>query len=174
MTDKTKSSNNIILTENYQTIREDEKICKVFNTYFTHVTKGINLREVDKAQSFENEGSCRLIKMHFENVSFAFKQASKNDIVSAIKNLPSNKVSISNNIPVSVMKQIANCYCEKIVNILNNCLKGKRFPNLMNIANVSPVFKKLDNTSKDKYQLISTLSNFAKLFEHIIYSQLND
>ena len=32
--DKTKSSNNITLTENYQTLREDEKICKIFNTYF--------------------------------------------------------------------------------------------------------------------------------------------
>ena len=31
-TDKTKNSNSIILTENYRTIREDEKICKIFNT----------------------------------------------------------------------------------------------------------------------------------------------
>ena len=38
----------------------------------------------------------------------------------------------------------------------------------------SPVFKKLDNTSKDNYQPISTLCDFAKLFESIIYSQLND
>ena len=42
-TDKTKSSNNIILTENYQTVRENEKICKIFNTYFTNVTKGLKL-----------------------------------------------------------------------------------------------------------------------------------
>ena len=47
-TDKTKNSNNIILTENIQTIREDEKICKIFNTYFTNVTKGLKLRQVDK------------------------------------------------------------------------------------------------------------------------------
>ena len=78
MTDKIKNNNNIILTENYQTIREDEKTCKVFNTYFTYVTKSIKLREVDKTQSFKNKGSCRLIKMHFENGSFSFKQASKN------------------------------------------------------------------------------------------------
>ena len=38
----------------------------------------------------------------------------------------------------------------------------------------SPVFKKLNNTSKDNHQPISTLSNFAKLFEIIIYSQLKD
>ena len=44
----------------------------------------------------------------------------------------------------------------------------------MKVAEVSPVFKKLDNTSKDNYRPTSTLSNFAKLFESIIYLQLND
>ena len=45
-TDKTKNSNNIILTENYQTIREDENICKIFNTHFTnnYFTKLLKLR----------------------------------------------------------------------------------------------------------------------------------
>ena len=94
-TDKTKNSNNIILTENIQTIREDEKICKIFNTYFTNVTKGLKLRQVDKIQPFKNEESCGLIKEHFGNGSFSFKPVSKNDIISAIKKLPSNKASSS-------------------------------------------------------------------------------
>ena len=103
-----------------------------------------------------------------------FKPVSKKDIIDAIKKLPSNKASISNDIPVSVMKQFANCYCEKLTNILNDCLKENRFPNLMKVAEISPVFKNLDNTSKDNYRSISRLSNFAKLFESIIYSQIND
>ena len=85
-----------------------------------------------------------------------------------------NKASISNDIPVSVMKQFANCYCEKLTYILNDCLKENRSPNLMKVSEISPVFKKSDNTSKYNYRPISTLFNFAKLFERIIYSQLND
>ena len=72
------------------------------------------------------------------------------------------------------MKQFENYYCEKGKNILNDCLKENRFPNLMKAAEISLVFKKRNNTSKDNYGPISTLSNFVKLFENIIYSQLND
>ena len=72
------------------------------------------------------------------------------------------------------MKQFVNCCCGKLTNILNYCLKENRLPNLMKVAEISPVFEKLDNTSKDNYRPISTLSNFAKLFESIIYSELND
>ena len=77
-------------------------------------------RQVDKTQSFKNEESCRLIKEHFGNGSFSFNLVSKNDIISAIKKLTLNIESISNDIPVSVMKQFTNCYCEKLTKILND------------------------------------------------------
>ena len=67
--EKTKSSNSIIL-----------------NTYYTNFIKGLKLRNVDKTQLFENEESCRSIKEHFGKGSFSFKPVSKNDIISAIKN----------------------------------------------------------------------------------------
>ena len=148
-TDKTKNSDNIILPENFETMREDEKICEIFNTYFTNVNKDLTLRQIDKTQSFKNEKSCGLIKEHFGNGSFSFKPVSKNDVISAIKKLPLHKASISNDIPASVMKQFAKCYCEKLTNILNDCLKENRLPNFKKVAEISPVFKKLDNTTKD-------------------------
>ena len=43
----------------------------------------------------------------------------------------------------------------------------------MKIAEISPVFKKADNNSKDNYRSINTLSNFTKLFERILFTQLN-
>ena len=100
-----------------------------------------------------------------------FKSVSTKDIIDAIKKLASNKALTSNDIPVSVMKQFANCYCEKLTNILNDCLKENRFPNLMKVAEISPVFKKLDNTSKENYRPICMLSNFAKIFwEHHLFT----
>ena len=43
----------------------------------------------------------------------------------------------------------------------------------MKTAEISPVFKKVDNISKDNFRPISTLSNFTKLFESNLFTQLN-
>ena len=43
-TEKNKTTNHIILTENTQTLREDKAICQICNTYFTNVTKDLKLR----------------------------------------------------------------------------------------------------------------------------------
>ena len=67
LTEKAKTSNNIILTENSKSAKEDGKICRIFKTYFTDVTKGLNLRVVEKDQSFENEERTRSIKYHYGN-----------------------------------------------------------------------------------------------------------
>ena len=107
-TEKNKTTNNIILSKNNQTVREDKAICQIFNTYFTNVTKGLKLRQVDESQSFENEESCRLIRENYGGESFSFKSISKDDIIEAVKKLPSNKASISNDIPISIIKKF--CY----------------------------------------------------------------
>ena len=71
-TDKTKNSYNIILTENFQAVKQYEKICKIFNTYFANATKGLKLRQADKKKLFKNEESFRLIKEHFGKRKFFF------------------------------------------------------------------------------------------------------
>ena len=74
---------------------------------------------------------------------------------------------------MSIIKNFATCYCEKLASIFNDCIKENKFRNLMKIAEIIPVFKKLDNTFKDNYRPTSTLSNFTKLFESILFTQLN-
>ena len=64
-TEKNKTTNNIILTENNQTVRKDKAIFQIFNNYFTNITKGLKLRQVDESQFFENEETCRLIRENF-------------------------------------------------------------------------------------------------------------
>ena len=128
---------------------------------------------MDESQSFENKESCRLIRENYGGERFSFKSISKDDIIEAVKKLPSKKASISNDVPISIIKNFATCYCQKLASIFNDCLKENEFPNLMKIAEIRPVFKKLHNTSKDNSRPINTLSNFTKLFESILLTQLN-
>ena len=70
---------------------------------------GLKLRQEDESQSFENEESCRLIRENYGGESFSFKSISKDDIIEAVKKLPSNKASISNDIPVSIIMNFGTC-----------------------------------------------------------------
>ena len=57
----------------------------------------------------------------------------------------------------------------KNLDIFNKCLQQNKFSDPMKKAKFNPIFKKLDNTSKDNYRPISTLSNFTKIFESILF-----
>ena len=103
-TEKNKTSNNIILAENNQTLREDKTICRIFNTYLTNVTNGLKLWQVDESESFGDEQSCRLIKESYGGESFSFKTISKDNIVEVVKKFSSNKASQSNDMSISIIK----------------------------------------------------------------------
>ena len=163
-TDKCKASNNIILTEKNETLNDNKKISNTFNEYFTNITKGLNLRESTGNINFENEGSFKKIKENFGNENFSFETVSKKDVLDLIKELPVNKATISNDIPVSVLKESIFAYYEKLTNICNNCIRSGTFPEILKKAEVTPVFKKGDPTSKTDYRPVSTLSSFFKNF----------
>ena len=91
-----------------------------------------------------------------------------------IKQLPGNKATVSNDIPVSVLKESVSAYYEKLTDIFNNCIRSDTFLEILKKSEVTPVFKKDDLTSKIDYRPVSTLSSFSKIFEKLIYLQLNN
>ena len=90
-----------------------------------------------------------------------------------IKQLPGNKATVSNDIPVSVLKESVSAYYEKLTDIFDNCIRSSHFPLILKKSEVTPVFKKGNPTSKTDHRPVSTLSNFSKIFEKLIYLQLN-
>ena len=67
------------------------------------------------------------MRKHYGGESFSFKSISEENIIEAVKKLPSNKASISNDIPISIIKNFATCYCEKLASIFSDCLKKTSF-----------------------------------------------
>ena len=77
-----------------------------------------------------------------------------------IKELPGNKATVSNDIlvsVVSVLKESISAYYEKLTDIFNNYIRSGVSPEVLKKAEVIPVFKKVDRTSKTDYHPVSTL-----------------
>ena len=117
---------------------------------------------------------CKKIKENFGNKIFSFGTVSKKDVSDLIKKLSGNKAAVSNDIPVSVLKESVSAYYEKLTDIFKNCVRSVTFPEILKKAEVKPVFEKGDTTSKTDYHPVSSLSNFSKIFEKLIYWQLSN
>ena len=93
-TDKCKTTNNVTLTEENETLNDKKNISNTFNEYFTSITKGLNLRESARNINFENEESWKKIKENFGNKNVSFEIISKEDVLDLIKVglLPSKKI----------------------------------------------------------------------------------
>ena len=75
--------------------------------------------------------------------------------------------------PVKIIINLVHIYSKVLTNIFNDCVKSGKFPDVLKYADITPVFKIGDTTDKTNYRPISTLSNFSKDFEKMIYIQIN-
>ena len=124
----------------------------------------LDLRESTENINFENEQSCKKIKENFDNENVSSETISKKHVLDLIIELPGNKATVSNGIPVLVLKESGSAYYEKLTDIFNNCIRSGTFAETLKKVEVTPVFNKGDPTSKTDYHPISTLSNFSKIF----------
>ena len=48
------------------------------------------------------------------------------------------------------------------------------FPAALKLANITPVSKKASENSKENYRFVSILPNVSKIFERLLFRQIND
>ena len=72
------------------------------------------------------------------------------------------------------MKNSIYIYSEKPTNIFNECLINGKFPDTLKRADVIPIFEKGHDNEKKNYCPLSMLSTFSKLFEKLVFVQVND
>ena len=88
----------------------------------------LDLRESTENINFENEQSCKKIKENFDNENVSSETISKKHVLDLIIELPGNKATVSNGIPVLVLKESGSAYYEKLTDIFNNCIRSGTFP----------------------------------------------
>ena len=98
----------------------------------------------------------------------------KTEVIKEIKNLNIKKGSLSSDIPTKIIKKFDDLFAIFITENFNICLNKEEFPEILEIAEVTPVYKKANRFEKGNYRPISILHNISKIYERIMQNQMND
>ena len=123
-------------------------------------------------RKYENHPSIIKIKSSVETTHlFDFNFVSSDDI-SKIINLMDSTKKTSGAIPMKIVKLANKQICKDLANCINDCIKQNKFPNKLKIADITPIIKKEDLLDKANDRPISILPTVSKIFERILFNQL--
>ena len=174
----------MMLAEDNTIVRGEEKIENFMNNYFTNIATHLKLKPNKiniKANlesiidTFQNYGSVQRIKLsNFHSKSgLKFNSVSELDVKKEIFNLYSKKATKKGDIPTKILKKRINAYLSELTILINNCLKRGVFPDDLKLADITPILKKEDSLNKENYRPVSILPRLSKVFERILYKQID-
>ena len=105
--------------------------------------------------------------------TFLFCEIRETETLEIIKSLLKNKAIVFKDIRMRIIKDAAHVYSHRLTLIFNNYIRNGKFPDTLKYTDITQVFKKVDTTDESNYRPISILPNFSKIFEKIIYNQVN-
>ena len=162
-----KSSNNISLNIDNETITDDLTISNHFNNFFTSVAKNLVNKIPKTPKSFN---SC--LKNSNEN-SFFLSLTTEEDFENILSTLKTNKRAEPGSVPTRIPKDFKKCLSKPVSNLINLPFSLGTFPKILKQAKVISIFKKGDQQNCNNYRPISLLSNISKIIEKLIHKQLS-
>ena len=174
------NSNNILLVEENEIVNDDGKIATIMNRYFTNIAKHMNFKVnkishreelVNILDTFKYHKSVQKIKLsNFHSYStLNFSKVTESEVRKEILNLSTKKATKNGDIPAKSV----DIYIKEITFIINDCIEKGIFPDDLKLADVSPIFKKEDSFKKENYRPVSILPHMSKVFERILYKQID-
>ena len=110
----------------------------------------------------------------FVSNTFQFHNVSEQLICDLILSLDSNKCAGYDDISPIIWKSVCDEISSTICQLVNQMIDESEFPDVLKIAKVIPVHKKGSKTDIQNYRPISILPIISKIFERLIYMQLDD
>ena len=159
---KTKQANDIIITENNAVISDKREIAELFNAHFIQIADGVPLmKETDYGQHFENHPS--IIAIHEKNkatdapLCFNFEHINQAQVERALLDVNVRKSCGHDMLSPRLVKESASVIAKPITNILNTSIEQGCYPNAWKMGQVTPLFKKDDESSKANYRPVRVL-----------------
>ena len=127
-----------------------------------------------QTSSFCNHPSMQMTIDKYQNsFNFKFELVSTDQVIQFIDEINCNKSS-SGDIPPKIFKIAKEEIPEPIRNCINNSISTGTFPDELKIADIVPAFEKEDQNDKASYRQISLLPLVSKIFEKVLYQQIED
>ena len=112
-------------------------------------------------------------KREKKHAALSFSKKAKEEIIRDILNLDVSKACQNTDIPSKIIKENADIFASFLHSSFNTSVTNSEFPSVLKQANITPVFKKGERYSKDKYRPVNVLPNVSKIFERCMFRQTN-
>lgn len=107
-----------------------------------------------------------------DNTSFHIDLITEEEVLSALKRLKGKPTAGPDNIPSFILRDCCSVFTTPLTKIFNLCLRTSIFPDVWKLSKLCPVFKKGDRADVSNYRPITIISNFAKVFESVLYTRM--
>ena len=151
------------------------------NNFFINITKDLALKKDNSCNINTLEDVLKVFNTHPSvernieiNEKFSFQQATEDLVRKIVLNLHSSKVFPVGEMPVDMLRSTVDIHLPFITKIKYLSFENNCFPDDLKLAEVSPVFKKNNDLNKEIPRPVSVLSLVSKVFERIVYNQIDN
>ena len=95
------------------------------------------------------------------------------EVPKEVLNLNIKRSFTSGSIPATILKQSLDIYLPYVTKFVNDTINEGKFPAELKHSEVMPLFKKEEPLKKKNYRPVSLMPHLSKVFEIIIYKQIN-
>ena len=139
----------------------------------TFLDTTITLDEV--LEKFQYNPSIKRIRETFHNSEkFSFTEVTEDQVRKEILHLDGSKATPVGDILVVILNLTVDVHLSTITKVIHLSLRNGCPLNDLNSAEISPILKKDIDLEKENYRPVSVLCNVSKVFERIIYTQINN
>ena len=155
---------------NGKLVVDRREISNEFNNFFASVARKLNTKTCSSALngSAQNNNYLDYLKNRVHRSIF-LAPTSPSELEEIVSNLENDK---SSDISIFVLKKCFRLISGNLSGFLNKFMVTGRFPDILKIGKITPIFKKGNSQMLDNYRPISIIPIFAKIFEKVIYSRL--
>ena len=140
-------------------------ISSAFNEYFTNVSA--------KMASVISPKDINKTSLPSLPQSLFLTPIIEQEMIMQLNILNPNKTTAANDIPIKFIK-LSTCVIAPILTSLyNRCLIEGNFPQVLKVAQITPIYKKGNKKTCSNYRPISLLSTISKILEKCIYVRLS-